>query len=58
MTQTTYIEILLNDVGFGERFRRNAYLSDLVGRDIHFIDELTTKEKSLVISELKKLKED
>lgn len=56
--QQRYLEILLNDCGFGERVQRNAYLSGELDRDIRFLDNLTLYESSKMIGLLKGMKGD
>lgn len=51
--QYEYIEVLLNDCGYGNRLIRNTYLSDKVGREIHFITDLTLSEASSIIERLR-----
>jgi hypothetical protein len=48
-----YLEILLNDCGFGTRICRNEYLSNRTGYEIHYLDEITFDEAKSMISELK-----
>lgn len=54
--QVRYIEILCVDLNFN-RATRNAFISDLVGREIHYADELTKEEASLVIEQMKETKD-
>lgn len=39
-----YLQILLEDAGYHTRRDRNEHLSDVVGREIKFLDELTFDE--------------
>ena len=57
MNQITYLEILLNDCGFN-RTQRNIWLSDLLKRDIRYLDQLVPFEISAIINILKDKKED
>lgn len=57
MTQIEYLEILFNDVGF-DRLQRNGYLSRIFNRTIKYLDELSVTEKSYIIDQLKKRKEE
>lgn len=50
--QVRYLEILLNDCGYTERKMRNAWLGAEVGREIHFVDDLTKEEASRLIGRL------
>lgn len=50
--QTNYLEILFNDRGYN-REERSLYLSDHFNRQIKFLDELTIKEASEIITILK-----
>jgi hypothetical protein len=50
--QRDYLEILLNDAGYGQRARRNDWLSLRTHRNIHYLDELTKVECMRLISEL------
>lgn len=52
-----YMEILFNDCGF-TRVQRNAWLRELVGRDVHYLDSLTKNEAHLIIAKLKLMKEE
>ena len=54
--QIDFIEILANDLRFG-RTERNKILSDLLQRNIQFLDELTKNEASNVITKFKEWKE-
>jgi len=58
ITQDDYLDILFNDCGFGDRRRRNDFIGQRVGRPVRFLDELTTKEKSALIDELKARKQE
>ena len=56
--QINYIEVLLIDIGIWlDRFKRNAYLKDLLSRNVTYLDELTLDEAKTVISDLKRIKE-
>lgn len=55
--QINFLEILFGDLGF-TRYQRNAYLSREMGREIGYLDDLTVKEASLLITALKEKKED
>ena len=57
MSKSEYLEILFNDVGFN-RATRKAWLSDRLGRDIVFLDDLSPQEAHGVIEELKALKKE
>jgi hypothetical protein len=54
--QQGYIQILSNDLCFDRR-QRNAHLSEITGREIKFLDDLTKVEASQVINQLKEWKE-
>jgi hypothetical protein len=56
--QISFLEILLNDCGFGVRSTRNAFVSAECDRDIRFLDELTLGEASQLISDLKRRREE
>lgn len=58
ITQTEYLEILLNDCGFGNRVKRNDFIGLRVGRKIRFLDDLTSRERSILIDTLKARKKD
>lgn len=51
--QRDYLDILLNDAGYSNRLARNDFVSLRAGRTIGYLDQLTTKEASEIISELK-----
>lgn len=51
--QQNYMEVLFNDVGISERAKRNDFLSLRVGREIHYLTDLTKTEASDIITELK-----
>lgn len=51
--QVNYLQILFNDLGFGERAQRNAFLSRRFERDIVWVDSLTFAEAHTLIEELK-----
>jgi hypothetical protein len=53
MTQDEYIIILFSDCGFHEKSQQNGFMSRLLGREIKFVDELNTAEKSRIIESLK-----
>ena len=55
--QIKYLEILFNDLGY-DRIQRNVWLSNRLGWDVRFLDNLTGAEASKIIDELKKTKED
>ena len=59
MTQEEYLQILFNDLGF-DRAARNAWLSDKMGQEVRYLDDpvLTKRIKSMLIDELKQMKED
>ena len=50
--QIEFIESLAVDCSFNRR-QRNDYISTHIGREIKFLDELTTKEASFAIDLLK-----
>lgn len=50
--QIHYIECLAIDLGF-DRKQRNAHMSEIVRREIKFIDDLSPAEASLVINQFK-----
>jgi len=54
--QINYIEILLNDVQVSYN-ARTIYLSQMHQREIKYLDQLTKKEASTTINELKRWKE-
>jgi hypothetical protein len=54
--QVSYIETLAIDLGL-ERSRRNAWLSDFLGRPIRFVDDLTKQEAMRVIRRMIEMKE-
>lgn len=56
MTQNEYLEILFNEVGIDTVTKRNDFISIRLDRKIRFLDDLTTKEKSRFIDELKDMK--
>ena len=53
-----FLEILLNDCGFGTRLQRNSYLSLRVGREIRYLDDLTAAEASRFIDILKEQRDE
>ena len=57
MTQLEYLEILFADLQFS-RSARQKYLSLKFRREIKYLDDLLIAERSLVIGELKKMKEE
>ncbi len=56
VTQEEFIEILCGDLMF-TRAQRNFYMSEAAGRKVKYIDELSTQEKSALIDELKRIKD-
>ena len=65
MTQSEYIEILLNDCGIDTTKKRNAWLTSMLGRDIKYLDTwhpntaphgMIADEKSIAINALKDMK--
>lgn len=54
--QIRYCEILFNDLGF-TRPQRNSYLTELAGREIRYIADLSKIECSRAIERLKEQKE-
>lgn len=55
--QIEYIEILFNDVGFDTRIKRNDFISNLLGYQVKYLDDLTSNEASEVIEQLKAIKQ-
>lgn len=55
--QINFLEILFNDLGF-DRKNRNAFLSRELGREVHYLDDLTIAEASRFINALLERKED
>lgn len=55
--QISFIEGLLIDADINDRKQRNAYLTAELGREIHYVDDLTTEEASRIIDDLKRLKD-
>lgn len=51
--QQNFLQILLNDCGFGTRDARNVWLSFETSRPIRFIDDLTKEEGRRLIEKLK-----
>lgn len=51
--QARFLEILMNDCGFGTRLQRNDYLSGEVGREIKYVSDLTIEEAHGMIDKLK-----
>ncbi len=56
VTQEEFIEILCGDLQF-TRAQRNFYMSEAAGRPVKYIDELSTVQKSQLIDELKRIKD-
>ena len=56
--QIKFLEALFIDCGYHSRKVRNAMLSHRTEREIKFLDELTMREASKIIYELKETKED
>lgn len=54
--QCSYLQILFNDLGYG-REQRNGFVSLRVKRECRYLDELSRVEASILIDELKTLKE-
>ena len=57
MTQQEYLELLLGEVGFVSRTQRNDYLSRILHREVKYLDELSTSERSALINTLKAKKQ-
>lgn len=55
--QIDFLEILFGDLGFN-RAQRNDYLSEDLGREVKFLDDLSVGEASKLIEDLKERKED
>jgi hypothetical protein len=55
--QIHFIECLAIDLEL-DRQRRNAHVSEVVGREIKFLDELTISEACIVIDQLKFYKDE
>jgi hypothetical protein len=53
-SQLNFLEILLNDCGFGTRLQRMDFVSTESDREIKFLDELTAFEASTLIDQLSK----
>jgi len=53
-SQINFLEILLNDCGFGSRLQRMDFVSTESDREIKFLDELTAFEASTLIDTLTK----
>jgi hypothetical protein len=51
--QINYAEILLNEAGIDTTAARKAFLESRFGKGKGFLDDFSTKEASLLISELK-----
>jgi len=54
--QIDYIEILCNDVGFDTRIKRLDFISNLLGYQVKYLDDLALPEASQVIEKLKDIK--
>ena len=51
--QIRYLDILFNDCGFGaSRQQRNAWLTRVLEREIHYLDDLSCVEASAIIQVL------
>jgi hypothetical protein len=50
--QKEYIDILTNDLILDYR-QRNAHIKSITNHEIHYLDELTKQEASLVIAKFK-----
>jgi len=55
--QQDFLEILFGDLGFN-RTERNDWITETLGREIKYLDELTLPEASRIIEQLKEQKED
>ena len=55
--QVKFIDSLLIDVGYSDRKVRNTYLSAELKREIHYVDDLSVQEASMIIDQLKDLKD-
>jgi hypothetical protein len=55
--QQDYLALLFIDCGF-TRHQRNVWLSAETGKDIHYLDDLSTAEAHTLIDKLKEMKED
>jgi len=53
LKQIEYAEILLNEAGIDTTVARKTFLESRFGKGKCFLDDLSTKEASLLISELK-----
>ena len=56
MTPVEYIAILFSECGFDTVTARAAYMTQAFNRTVKYSDELTSREKSLLINSLKDLK--
>lgn len=56
--QQEYIEQLCIDLGISHRLERNAHCSSIIGRQIKYLDELSSTDASEIINTLKRWKED
>jgi hypothetical protein len=54
--QQNYLAILFGDLSFN-RASRNLYLTERIGREIHYLDELNTAEASRIIDMLREQKD-
>lgn len=54
--QQEYIEQLCIDIGFSDRKRRFALLTDILGRKVNYLDEIYANEIDTIISKLKEYK--
>jgi len=55
--QIDLIQRLLNDCGYGDLAKRNAYLSAKTERDIKYVDDLRKVEAIWIIDELMRYRE-
>jgi len=53
MTQDEYIRILFSDCGYDTKKRQLSFVSSHLNKDISNIDELSVREKSILITTLK-----
>lgn len=56
MTQLEYISILWQECGFDTHVSRSGFMSREFGREVKFVDDLDSREKSLLITALKDIK--
>ena len=56
--QIDYIEILFIDVGLDTKIKRMDFVSNLLGWEVPFLDEIAIPEASQVIEHLKSMKKD